>query len=84
MTRVVRWDAAAIDEIQAIPRAQARRIRAAIRRLAETGYGDVKKLAGDPAGIWRLRVGDWRVLFLRQPDAIVISHVKNRRDAYRD
>jgi hypothetical protein len=33
---------------------------------AETGQGDVRKLQG-PGNRWRLRVGDWRVIFVFAP-----------------
>ena len=44
---------------------------------------DIKKLAGDP--YYRLRVGDWRVLFDRQEEikVIAIEKIKPRGDAYK-
>jgi tripartite motif-containing protein 71 len=41
----------------------ASRIVTAIERFAETNQGDVKKLQGQ-SDRWRLRVGDWRVIFV--------------------
>ena len=43
----------------------AMRIFAALRRFAETGVGDVKKLQGDTEES-RLRVGDYRVRFVEE------------------
>jgi mRNA interferase RelE/StbE len=48
--------------------------------FAETGVGDVKALKG-VAGM-RLRVGDWRVVFTINADAITIHAVGHRRDIY--
>jgi mRNA interferase RelE/StbE len=48
--------------------------------FAETGAGDVKALKG-VAGM-RLRVGDWRVVFTINADAITIHAVGHRRDIY--
>lgn len=64
--------------------AQAQRILAAIDRYADQERGDVQKLAGR-AGSYRLRVGDWRVLFrIEDGDRVMlVSRVLNRRDAYR-
>lgn len=42
---------------------------------------NVKALKGEP-GIYRLRVGDWRVLFSETGDAITIIRVAPRGDAY--
>lgn len=61
------------------------RIMQAIERLTEVpGTGDVKKLKGE-GKLYRLRVGDWRVIFHvdRPADAIYVLHVRHRRDAYR-
>lgn len=59
------------------------RIVAAIERLAGTSQGDVKKMRGTLSE-WRLRVGDYRVIFERQGDRLVILvlQVGNRRDVY--
>ena len=64
----------------------AERVRAAVRRFAETGQGDVTRLVspGDGARIrWRLRLGDWRVRFFTVGEEIVIDRVLHRREAYR-
>lgn len=41
----------------------ARRIYDTVRRFAETGQGDVKRLRGTRPPEYRLRVGDYRVRF---------------------
>lgn len=55
-----------------------------LRRFADAGHGDVKKLKGVDDR-WRLRVGDWRVLFTFAPDhdALVVLRVLPRGTAYR-
>jgi mRNA interferase RelE/StbE len=63
-----------------------RRVLSAIQGLvAEPPQGDVKRLAGLDAE-WRLRVGDWRVRFTREPDPrlIFVKRVLPRGRAYRD
>lgn len=57
----------------------------AIDRHALTGAGDVKRLKGTRRGNWRLRVGDWRVLFAYDPaeKAVVIMRVEHRSAVYR-
>jgi mRNA-degrading endonuclease RelE of RelBE toxin-antitoxin system len=54
-----------------------------VAEFAQHGQGDVKKLSG--AGEhWRLRVGEWRVIFVFDPPgSITVLAVSNRRDAYR-
>jgi mRNA-degrading endonuclease RelE of RelBE toxin-antitoxin system len=63
---------------------QARRIREAVKRFAETGHGDLKKLTDVNPPEWRQRVGDWRVFL--QPHAeqkeLHVLRVKKRDQAY--
>ncbi|EJW11265.1 plasmid stabilization system [Rhodovulum sp. PH10] len=56
------------------------RIDAKLVRYAETGEGDVKRLTGRP-GI-RLRVGDWRVIFVENDTTITVLAVGHRREIY--
>jgi len=59
------------------------RILIAISHYAEDELGDVRKLSGSET--YRLRVGDWRVLFSLQDggQSMAILRIMNRRDAYR-
>ncbi len=63
----------------------AERVRTAVRRLAETQYGDVIRLTSTEPE-WRLRVGDWRVRFVYDFEHRVIRvlRVRPRGRAYRD
>lgn len=87
MTRRAEWAPRALDDLVSIARTdrrQATRIEVAFERFAETGYGDALKLAGE-GGLYRLRVGDWRVIFSYEDGGLVVLalRVLNRRDAYR-
>lgn len=57
-----------------------RRIDAKLTSYANSGLGDVKRLKGR-AGC-RLRVGDWRVIFLEDKASIIVVAVGNRREIY--
>jgi mRNA interferase RelE/StbE len=45
------------------------------------GSGDVKRLKGHGGGC-RLRVGDWRVIFIEDARSITVIAVGNRREIY--
>jgi mRNA interferase RelE/StbE len=84
--RRVIWELPAVEQLLTLAktdRESATRIVAGVRRFAAGDGGDVKKLQGR-SGEWRLRVGDWRVIFTADPalDAIDVLAVLNRRDAY--
>ena len=74
---------AAVKDLETLEKGDRALVEAAIDRFAETGQGDVRKLAGQE-GHLRLRAGDWRIRFVYEhPDAILILHIRNRREAYR-
>jgi mRNA interferase RelE/StbE len=74
---------AAVKDLEALETGDRALVEAAIDRFAETGQGDVKKLVGKEHHM-RLRAGDWRIRFIYEhPDAILILHISNRREAYR-
>jgi mRNA interferase RelE/StbE len=52
----------------------------------EPAAGDIKHLTNSRPPQWRLRVGDWRVRFARDPDTrtVRILRVLPRGRAYRD
>lgn len=75
----------AVRDLGALPANDQRRIARAIDRLAEHPHPrGARKLQGaDP--LWRLRVGDHRVIYLVEHDRIVVTVVRvgHRRDVYR-
>jgi mRNA interferase RelE/StbE len=56
------------------------RIKARLTEFASTGKGDVKRLKGRSGA--RLRIGDWRVIFYEERDAIIVTAVGHRREIY--
>ena len=71
----------ALQFLRAIPKEQRRAIGYRLHLLGEDLAGDVKKLAATlPA--YRLRVGNFRVLFTLENQTIKVFAVKNRKDAY--
>ncbi|MFZ3350214.1 MAG: type II toxin-antitoxin system RelE/ParE family toxin [Xanthobacteraceae bacterium] len=56
------------------------RIDARLTEFAASGKGDVKRLKGRQGS--RLRVGDWRVIFYEEKDAIIVVAVGHRREIY--
>jgi mRNA-degrading endonuclease RelE of RelBE toxin-antitoxin system len=81
--KMVTWSPEARADLRAIDRETALRILRAIDGYLTTGAGDVKKLQ-PPRTEFRLRVGDYRVLFAaKQGLTIEILRVLHRKDAYR-
>ncbi len=84
MTWSIRWSAPAERDLRRLDPETALRVKAGVERLAVAGQGDVKRLQGREDE-WRLRVGDWRVLFRFYHSARILRvlRVRHRSDAYR-
>jgi mRNA interferase RelE/StbE len=76
------FKAKAIKDLKKISKEDARKIAAKIEEMENNLQGDVKKLTNHTYE-YRLRVGDWRILFETEINKIVIYKIKHRRDAYR-
>jgi mRNA-degrading endonuclease RelE of RelBE toxin-antitoxin system len=70
-------------EDRAIEQQAALEILKALHRYAETGQGNIKPLSGEFAGLVRLRVGNYRVLFDETADNINVHRIRDRKDAHR-
>ncbi|MER6913127.1 type II toxin-antitoxin system RelE/ParE family toxin [Streptomyces sp. NPDC000594] len=87
MKYAFRFTAAAQRQLRAIDRPAAMRILAALTALGDDPYredADIKKLTG-PSGLYRLRVGSYRVAYQVQDGELLILVVRvgDRRDIYR-
>lgn len=63
-----------------LPSAVRQRINGKIEIFATDGAGDVKRLKGRDG--CRLRVGDYRVIFIENIDSIIVVAVGHRREVY--
>jgi mRNA interferase RelE/StbE len=76
----------AVRTLRSMPRSTVNRIRGKLDQLAQNPYAsnpNVTKLQGRPG--YRLRVGDWRVIYDLENDRLVILVLKvaPRREVYR-
>lgn len=80
--RPIEWSRRAQKDFDALDRTVRDRVRMGIERLAD-GEGDVRHLSGFSPPLFRLRIGDWRVLFRHESGSIVILRILPREKAYR-
>jgi mRNA interferase RelE/StbE len=71
----------AVKDLQSLPRSMSQRIVEKIEALRTDLAGDVKRLTNFTPE-YRLRVGDYRVLFEVEASKVIIYRVKHRSDAY--
>jgi mRNA-degrading endonuclease RelE of RelBE toxin-antitoxin system len=81
--REIEWTEAALEDMAALDKGIARRVKQAVERFAETGAGNMKRLQAVAPPEYRLRVGDYRVRFHLADETVQVLRVRNRREAYR-
>ena len=81
MKYTVEFKPRAVKDCRRIDKKLARIIFLKIELLSNNLQGDVKKLA-DFTPEYRLRVGDYRVLFETEENKIIIYRIRHRKEAY--
>jgi len=73
------------EDLRKINRDVLKRIKTAIEnrlRRAPADYG--KPLRGELKSLWRLRVGDYRIVYLIEAKQVIVLQIVNRRDTYEE
>lgn len=80
----VEWTEKAIADLEKLDKLIVRRV---LRRVSwfANNFGRVapEPLAADFKGMFKLRVGDWRVVYTVEDETIVIQFIGHRREIYR-
>lgn len=75
--------AAAKKELESLDKKTKVRIASSLEELKQLGiHAKHTKKLQPPIGGYRMRVGEYRILFDREDDIIVIHHISKRADAY--
>lgn len=80
----VRWTAKAVDDLEQLDPQVAERVVKRVSWLAQNFAKIVPEpLSGEFKGTFKLRVGDWRVVYTVEHEALVIRLIGHRREIYR-
>ncbi len=77
----IEYGDAALEDLDELPARQRAQILRKIQRLRHGLHGDIKRLRESEIA-YRLRMGDYRVLFDVQEGVIVIRRVGQRKNIY--
>jgi len=77
----IEYTASALEDLRSLPKREAEQILRKVLRLEQGLHGNIKRLQNADAG-FRLRMGDYRILFDVVGDRILIQKVGNRKDVY--
>lgn len=82
MTYTLAFEPRAVKDLRALPDRENRRVVAQLEKLRDGLTGDVKRLTNFSPE-YRLRIGNYRVLFEVEEGTIIVYRVLHRKDAYR-
>ncbi len=77
----IQYATSALEDLRSLPKREADQILRKIRRLEMGLHGNIKKLQKADVG-FRLRMGNYRVLFDVIGDTISVQKVGHRKDVY--
>jgi mRNA interferase RelE/StbE len=77
----IEFAASALDDLRSIPKREAEQILRKVQRLEAGLHGNIKRLQNADVA-FRLRMGDYRVLFDVVDDKILVQSVGHRKDVY--
>jgi mRNA interferase RelE/StbE len=77
----IEYSASALENLDDLPAAIRAQILRKIERLHHGLHGDIKHLRGADCA-YRLRMGDYRILFDVEEDVIIVRRVGNRKNVY--
>ncbi len=77
---MIKWSKRAVKSLKSLPHNLQKRVIDAVEKLPE---GDVKPLHGKLKGLYRLRIGNWRVIFEFTDNGFLVHDVLHRQNVYK-
>ena len=77
----IEYAASALDDLRSLPKREADQILRKVERLEKGLHANIKRLQDADIG-FRLRMGDYRVLFDVIGNRILVQKISHRKDVY--
>lgn len=80
----IEWNPEALDDLLKLDKPIAKRILNKLSWFSQHFTNITPEpLSGEFAGAFKLRVGDWRVIYTLESDVIIIQAIGHRKDVYK-
>ena len=77
------YKASVASDLRRLDKAKARRILTKLERTLSTNPDAGAPLTGEFRGLFRFRVGDYRVIYAKSPAGALVLRIGHRKDVYR-
>ena len=75
----------AVEQSRQLPKPTRKLLDKCLERLRKwPAVSGAKRLSGNLAGWYRLRMGDYRIRFHVQGDTVIVDKIGHRKDVYED
>jgi len=79
----VSYKATVAGDLKRLDKPTARRILEKLERTLSDNPDAGIPLSGEFRGLFKYRVGDYRVMYAKTPDGVLVLRIRHRKDAYR-
>lgn len=79
----IEYKASVARDLRRLGRGEAVQLLERIERALASGGREGDALGGEFRGLYRLRVGDYRVIYTRTDDGYLVLRIGHRREVYR-
>ena len=83
MAYKIEYKASVARDLRRIDKREVRRIIQGLGIELAAGGKRGEPLRGEFQGLWRLRIGDYRVIYVRTDDGFLVLRIAHRREVYR-
>ncbi|MEE9182363.1 MAG: type II toxin-antitoxin system RelE/ParE family toxin [candidate division NC10 bacterium] len=83
MAYKIEYKASVARDLRHIDKKEAARILQRLEQELGAGAKGGGPLRGEFRGLWRLRIGDYRVIYARTDEGFLVLRIAHRREAYR-
>ncbi len=83
MAYKIEYKASVAQDLKRIGKNEATRILQKLEQELGRGGKGGEPLRGEFQGLWRLRVGDYRVIYVKTDEGFLVLRIAHRREAYR-
>jgi len=79
----IEYKASVARDLRRIDKREVRRIIQGLEAELAAGGKRGEPLRGEFQGLWRLRVGDYRIIYVRTDEGFLVLRIAHRREVYR-
>jgi mRNA interferase RelE/StbE len=79
----IEYKASVARDLRRIDKREVRRIIQGLEAELAAGGKGGEPLRGEFQGLWRLRIGDYRIIYVRTDEGFLVLRIAHRREVYR-